>query len=173
VKKRRAFLAVMLVLDLCLAHACLLAGAPTPAVAQQSEADVYVAQAILAYDARKYDEALALLKDALELDPKNVEALYYTGLVLMAQQKTEQAVEVLEKARALAPRDLSILFLLGVAYFALERYDQAEGPLTPVFNERPQTRRSREPLLDRAGARIVQCPGHAPKLRCGASARLW
>jgi tetratricopeptide (TPR) repeat protein len=139
VKRRRAFLAVVLVLDLCLANAWLLAGAPTPAVAQQSEADVFVAQAILAYDARRYDEALALLKDALALDPKNVEALYYSGLVLMAQQKTEQAVEVLEKARALAPRDLSILFLLGVAYFALERYDQAEGPLTPVFNERPQT----------------------------------
>ncbi len=138
-KNRRAFLAVVLVLDLCLANACLLAGAPTAAVAQQSEADVYVAQAILAYDARKYDEALALLKDALALDPKNVEALYYSGLVLMAQQKTDQAVEVLEKARALASRDLSILFLLGVAYFALERYDQAEGPLTPVFNERPQT----------------------------------
>ena len=138
-KRRRAFLAMVLALDLCLANAWLLAGAPAPAVAQQSEADVFVAQAILAYDARKYDEALALLKDALALDPKNVEALYYSGLVLMAQQKTEQAVEVLEKARALAPRDLSILFLLGVAYFALERYDQAEGPLTPVFNERPQT----------------------------------
>ena len=138
-KRRRAFLAVVLVLDLCLAAACLLAGSVAPAVAQQSEADVFVAQAILAYDARKYDEALALLKDALALDPKNVEALYYTGLVLMAQQRTEQAAEVLERARALAPRDVSILFLLGVAYFALERYDQAEGPLTPVFNERPQT----------------------------------
>lgn len=138
-KRRRAVLALILVLDLCLANAGLLAVATTPAVAQQSEADVFVAQAILAYDARKYDEALALLKDALALDPKNVEALYYTGLVLMAQQKTEQAVEVLERARAAAPRDLSILFLLGVGYFALERYDRAEGPLTPVFNERPQT----------------------------------
>ena len=138
-KSRRVLLAVMLILDLCLANAGLLAGALTSAEAQQSEADVFVAQAILAYDARKYDEALALLKDALDLDPKNVEALYYSGLVLMAQQKTQQAVEVLEKARALAPRDLSILFLLGVAYFALERYDQAESPLTQVFNERPQT----------------------------------
>ena len=138
-KSRRVFLAVMLILDLCLANAALLAGAMTPAEAQQSEADVFVAQAILAYDARKYDEALALLKDALALDPKNVEALYYSGLVLMAQQKTDQAVEVLERARTLAPRDLSILFLLGVAYFALERYDQAESPLTQVFNERPQT----------------------------------
>jgi tetratricopeptide (TPR) repeat protein len=138
-KSRRVLLAVMLILDLCLANAGLLVGAVTSAEAQQSEADVFVAQAILAYDARKYDEALALLKDALALDPKNVEALYYSGLVLMAQQKTQQAVEVLEKARALAPRDLSILFLLGVAYFALERYDQAESPLTQVFNERPQT----------------------------------
>jgi len=140
-KRRRAFLAVMLILDLCLANACLLGGlvTVTPAQAQQSEADVFVAQAILAYDARKYDEAEAHLKEALALDPKNVEALYYSGLVLMAQQKTPQAVEVLEKARALAPRDLSILFLLGVAHFALERYDQAEAPLTQVFNERPQT----------------------------------
>ncbi|HEY7436920.1 MAG TPA: tetratricopeptide repeat protein [Methylomirabilota bacterium] len=138
-KRRRALLAVLLVLDLCLVNAGLLVGAVAPAAAQQSEADVFVAQAILAYDARRYDEALALLKDALTLDPRNVEALYYSGLVLMAQQKTEQAVEVLEKARALAPRDLSILFLLGVAHFALERYDQAEGPLTQVFNERPQT----------------------------------
>ena len=140
-KTRRALLAVMLILDLCLANACLLGGlvTVTPAQAQQSEADVFVAQAILAYDARKYDEAEAHLKEALALDPKNVEALYYSGLVLMAQQKTPQAVEVLEKARALAPRDLSILFLLGVAHFALERYDQAEAPLTQVFNERPQT----------------------------------
>jgi tetratricopeptide (TPR) repeat protein len=138
-RRRRAFLALLLALDLCAANGALLIGPATPAVAQQSEADVFVAQAILAYDARKYDEALALLKEALAQDPKNVEALYYAGLVLMAQQKTEQAVEVLEKARALAPRDTSILFLLGVAHFALERYDQAEGPLTQVLSERPQT----------------------------------
>jgi tetratricopeptide (TPR) repeat protein len=132
-------LALILALDLCAATGGLLVGGPGRAAAQQSEADVLVAQAILAYDARKYDEALSLLKEALAQDPKNVEALYYSGLVLMAQQKTEQAVEVLEKARGLAPRDSSILFLLGVAYFALERYDQAEGPLTQVFGERPQT----------------------------------
>jgi tetratricopeptide (TPR) repeat protein len=139
VRRRHAWLAALLALDLFLATGALLVGAVTQVAAQQSEADVFVAQAILAYDARKYDEALALLNEALKQDPKNVEALYYSGLVLMAQQKTEQAAETLEKARALAPRDLSVLFLLGVAYFSLERYDRAEGPLTPVFNERPQT----------------------------------
>ena len=138
-RTRRATLALLLVLDLFVVNATLLVGAAGPAAAQQSEADVFVAQAILAYDARRYDEALSLLKEALAQDPNNVEALYYSGLVLMAQQKTEQAAEVLEKARARAPRDQSILFLLGVAYFALERYDQAEAPLTQVLNERPQT----------------------------------
>ena len=138
-RSRRAFLAMLLALDLCAASGALLVAGPGRVAAQQSEADVLVAQAILAYDARKYDEALALLREALAQDPKNIEALYYSGLVLMAQQKTDQAVEVLEKARGLAPRDPSILFLLGVAYFALERYDQAEGPLTQVFGERPQT----------------------------------
>jgi tetratricopeptide (TPR) repeat protein len=138
-RRRRALLALVLVLELCASSAWLLSGSVAPAAAQQSEADVFVAQAILAYDAHRYDEALSLLKEALAQDPNNVEALYYSGLVLMAQQKTEQAVEVLEKARARAPRDVSIMFLLGVGYFALERYDQAEGPLTQVLNERPQT----------------------------------
>jgi tetratricopeptide (TPR) repeat protein len=132
-------LALLLALDLLAANAGVLTATLGPAAAQQSEADVFVAQAILAYDARRYDEALSLLKEALAQDPNNVEALYYSGLTLMAQQKTDQAVEVLERAKARAPRDLSILFLLGVAYFALERYDQAEAPLTQVLNERPQT----------------------------------
>src|SRR5262245_18418550 len=87
---RQALLALVLAADLCAASAVLVAGRPSPAEAQQSEADVFVAQAILAYDAKQYDEALGLLKEALAQDPKNVEALYYTGLVLMAQQKTEE-----------------------------------------------------------------------------------
>jgi tetratricopeptide (TPR) repeat protein len=90
-RMRRALLALTLVLDLCAANATLLTLGVSPAAAQQSEADVFVAQAILAYDAKRYDEALGLLKEALAQDPKNVEALYYSGLVLMAQQKTEQA----------------------------------------------------------------------------------
>jgi tetratricopeptide (TPR) repeat protein len=119
--------------------AVLLWAAAGPARAQLSESDVFVAQAILAYEAGRYDEALSLLKEALAQDPKNVEALYYTGLALMAQQKLEAAVEALEAARAQAPTDFSIRYLLGVAYFSLERYDRAEPLLTEVFNERPNT----------------------------------
>lgn len=110
-----------------------------PAGAQQSETDVFVAQAILAYDAKRYDEALDFLREAVEQDPKNVEALYYTGLVNIALQRLQPAVQALEQARALAPGDFPVRFLLGVGYFAQERYDQAEPILTQCFKERPKT----------------------------------
>src|SRR4030095_1603119 len=113
--------------------------AAVPVFAQQSEADVYVAQAILAYEDKHYDEALAHLREALAQDPKSVEALYYTGLVYIAQQRLDLAIPVLEQARQLAPDDFSVRYLLGVSYFAQERYARAEPILTQCFKERPQT----------------------------------
>ena len=110
-----------------------------PVRAQQSEADVFVAQAILAYEDKRYDEALAHLREALAQDPKNVEALYYTGLVYIAQQRLDEATKVLEQARAIAPDDFSVGYLLGVTYFAQEKYDLAEPLLTQAFKERPNT----------------------------------
>ena len=110
-----------------------------PAGAQQSEADVFVAQAILAYEDKRYEEALADLREALTQDPKNVEALYYTGLVNIALQRLQPAVEALEGARELAPSDFSVRYLLGVAYFSQERYDLAEPLLAQCFLERPTT----------------------------------
>src|SRR3989442_255263 len=73
--------------------------------AQTTEADVHVAQAIIAIDERRYDAALAELKRALEIEPDHVEALYYTGVVYAAQRRPDLAVPFLEKARAKAPAD--------------------------------------------------------------------
>lgn len=119
-----------------LAAAFLAAG---PAAAQQSEADVFVAQAILAYEDQRYDDALALLKEALDTDPANIDALYYTGLVHLARRQTDRAIPPLEKARELAPADRSIAFQLGVAHFSQERYDRAEPLLAEVFQAEPRT----------------------------------
>jgi hypothetical protein len=51
-----------------------------PALAQVSEADVFVAEAVLAVDDKQWDKALDLLRQALARVPGHVEALYYTGL---------------------------------------------------------------------------------------------
>ena len=106
--------------------------------AQQSEAAVSIAHGILAYDDKRYAEARVLFEMALKQDPENVEALYYLGLVHLAQQQPALAVEKLERARAKAPQDLLIRFQLGVAYFTLEQYNKAEPLLAGVFAERPK-----------------------------------
>src|SRR3989338_6573954 len=119
--------------------AALVAALAAPALAQQSEADVFVAEAILAYENRQYDEALGLLDQALAQDPDNVDALYYTGLVHLARRRIDLAVPPLERAHALVPTDLAVAFQLGVVYFTLEQYDRAEPLLARVFAERPRT----------------------------------
>lgn len=109
----------------------------SPARAQQADADVFVAQAILAYEEKRYEEALAALRQALEIDPKNVDALYYTGITRVALGRAAEAVEVLEKARTLDPADDAVAFQLGVIYFSLGKYDQAQPLLEAVFTRTP------------------------------------
>jgi cytochrome c-type biogenesis protein CcmH/NrfG len=112
--------------------------AETPALAQQTEADVFVAQAILEYEDKHYDDALRLLHEALDIDPNNVDALYYTGLTFVAQQKPAQAIPVFEKAFILDPVNSAVQYQLGVAYFNRQDYEKAAPLLTEVFTKEPK-----------------------------------
>jgi len=109
----------------------------TPAIAQQADAEVLAAQAVLAYDAKRYDEALKLLRRALELDPRNTRALYYTGLTYLALQQANQAIHPLETLHSLRPTDLEVEYQLGVAYFAVANYEKAAPLLEDVFRQQP------------------------------------
>jgi tetratricopeptide (TPR) repeat protein len=108
-----------------------------PASAQREEADVYVARAILAYEDKRYEDALAALREALALAPDHSDALYYTGLTLTALGRLDEAAATLERARRQTPADPQVLFHLGAAYFGLERYDAAEPLLEGVFATNP------------------------------------
>jgi tetratricopeptide (TPR) repeat protein len=118
---------------------CLPLTLATSVFAQGTEADVAINQAILAYDEHRYEEARHLLDGALAVDPNNVEALYYAGLVAIADQRPADAVRFLERARSLSPADRGIQYQPGVTYFALENYDEADPLLTFVFKEAPTT----------------------------------
>ena len=96
---RRSPLSTRLTCLLLVAALAAPLGLPGRASAQTTEADVYVAQAVLDFSDKKYDEALANLKQALETEPDHVEALYYTGVVLMAKNQPAEATPFLEKAR--------------------------------------------------------------------------
>jgi len=115
-----------------------VAQAAEPAVARQSEADVLVARAIVAYDEKRYQDALAALQEALQLTPENVDALYYTGLVHAALRQLDQAAAALEKARALNPTDPSIQFQLGIVYFGQGNYEKAQPLLEQAFATNPK-----------------------------------
>lgn len=116
---------------------------PGLASAQQSEADVFNAQAIVAYQEKRYEDALSALREALALDANNVDALYYTGLVRVATGQLDAAAEALEQARTRAPEDEAVLYMLGVVYFSQQKYDRAQPLLERVF--------ARQPKLDSLG----------------------
>ena len=115
----------------------LLAASIPGARAQITEAQVFVSEAILAFDEKRYTDALASLRQAREIEPDNLEALYYTGLVYLAQGQPTDAIPYLERARAQDPRNLSVAFQMGLAYFSLEQYDRAEPLLEEVFRVDP------------------------------------
>ena len=123
---------------LALAGLVVLLGAwPAALRAQSIEAEVFVAKAIVAYEEKRYEDALTDLNEALRLDPRNIDALYYTGLVNIALQRFDAAAEALERARRERPGDLSVLFQLGVLYFGMRRYDEAQPILEDVFKIDP------------------------------------
>ncbi len=103
----------------------------------QAEADVLTAQGVLAYDDRQYDQALALLQQALTHDPKHPRALYYAGLTNLALKQPAAAVTALEAARQAQPTDPAISYQLGVAYFTAGRYDDAAPLLEQAFTSDP------------------------------------
>lgn len=124
---------------LCLLLLVVLVVPPLPPklVAQTTEADVYVQQAILDFDDKRYDAAMENLRHALEVEADHIEALYYMGVVHMALRRPQQAVQFLLRARQKSPADPSVGFQLGLAYFAQQQYDQALPILEEVFRANP------------------------------------
>jgi tetratricopeptide (TPR) repeat protein len=119
--------------------ALLVLAPPTApsALAQATEADVFVGQAIIDFDDGRYDDAIRQLGRALAMEPDHLEALYYMGMVHLARRRPAEAVRFLEQARAKAPGDTAVAFQLGLAYFVQERYDRARPLLEDVFRVEP------------------------------------
>ena len=120
--------------------ALLIGFSPFAVCAQEPphEVTIFVDRAMLAYDEKQYEQALKELQEALRLDPNDVDALYYQGLVYMALERNAEAQASLEKARALRPEDLDIVFQLGVHYFNQQQFDRAEPLMRQVYKAEPR-----------------------------------
>jgi tetratricopeptide (TPR) repeat protein len=73
----------------------------------------------------QYDEALARIRVAAYLAPKNPQVLRLMGGLYLQNQQLERGIQVLESARAIAPDDPSVLFALGAAYGQQKRWSDA------------------------------------------------
>ncbi len=110
---------------------------PGSAQAQEADAEVLVAEGILAYDAKRYDEAAALFSQAVATDPRNARALYYLALCHLARGQAGLAIAPLTALHALRPSDSEATYQLGVAHFATKNYDKAASLLEDVFRLEP------------------------------------
>lgn len=130
-------LQLVAVIGLFVVQAVSALALPIQTYAQQSEAEVSVAEGVLAFEQQRYPEALPFFMRGAEQDPLNVRAHYYIGLIYLALKQPEQAIAPLEKARQLRPTDRDISFQLGVAYFSMKAYDKAGPLLEEVYQQTP------------------------------------
>ena len=110
---------------------------PVSVMAQEADAEVLVAEGIVAYDAQRYAEAAVLFSRASARNPRNGRALYYLGLCHLAQGQADQALAPLSALHALRPTDPEATYQLGVAYFATKNYEKAAPLLEDVFRLEP------------------------------------
>jgi tetratricopeptide (TPR) repeat protein len=111
---------------------------PCVVQAQEADAEVLVAEGILAYDAKRYDEAISLFSKAVALDPRHARAFYYLALCHLARGQAEQAIAPLTTLHTLRPTDLEATYQLGLAHFASRQYDKAAPLLEEVFRQEPE-----------------------------------
>lgn len=74
----------------------------------------------------KRAESISRMKQVLELDPKDAQALNYLGYSYAEMGiNLDEALKYIKQAIAIRPRDAFILDSLGWTYFKLKRYDDA------------------------------------------------
>jgi len=88
-------------------------------------ADYYYRRGLLALYTKNYPKSIALLKDALHIDPHFPMGHYYLGVAYFLSGDRESAISEYRKAVELDPTNYPALFNLGMLYHIEGRYDEA------------------------------------------------
>lgn len=94
--------------------------------------DPYFRLSTLFVDQKKFKDARAVIKDLLDVNPKNGRAHFELGKIYLAELKTKEALSSFEKAAALLPGDPAVHYTLGKLYFDQKNYDKAKQAFARV-----------------------------------------
>jgi tetratricopeptide (TPR) repeat protein len=117
----------------------LVCGGKGEALAQLSEADVLVSEALILKGQGRNAEAQAYLSKAITRFPNHAEAWYHQGLLLLRQHDLNAALQAFQKSHDLDPSRVAITYQLGMTHFALQEYGQAHPFLSQVYEVQPYT----------------------------------
>jgi eukaryotic-like serine/threonine-protein kinase len=98
---------------------------------------VYVTLALVHNGRGKFDLALQEVQQALQLEPRNADALLAEAAVLSSMGQAEKAEITYKTATVLRPQDWSGHYELGVFYYRQRRYADAAGEFERVLEITP------------------------------------
>jgi len=102
---------------------------------QPSNLDVLLAKSYVFYNQNQFSEYEALLKQVIDKDPNNVEALNGLGYYYVeANKNLDKAQAFLEKAVQLAPNNYFVMDSLGWLHFQRGEYVKAVNILEQAFD---------------------------------------
>lgn len=82
----------------------------------------------------QYDQALKLLKQAMEIEPDNWEPWLLAGKALLKQKKESEAEKILSRALELNPSETDIQITLGSIYIGYAKAAQSKGQTSEMTN---------------------------------------
>jgi len=111
--------------------------AATQALATERAFMTEIARGQLAFDAGRFEEALAEFRAAVARSPEDALAANHVGQTLMRLGRAEESVAALTQAVALAPSRWDFHFNLARAQASLARWDEAVAGYRRALAERP------------------------------------
>jgi tetratricopeptide (TPR) repeat protein len=103
--------------------------------AKQAEADEWLNKGNAAYQAKKYDEAIACYKKATVLDPAFASAFYNLGIIYDAQGRTDEAISVYKQVLTIKPDYYAARNNLGAIYKKKGMIDEAMTEFKQILSK--------------------------------------
>lgn len=99
----------------------------SPAFTQSEQASPFIKKAKDHLNLFQYDQANALLKQAIQADPQNWEPYFLLGRSLLRQKNEIEAEKYLSRAHSLKPDELDCQKALGAIYISFAKNAQTNG----------------------------------------------